>query len=160
MSPPHVLLYYSHYILNDNAGARHICRISMLYFAGCTFTAFLCLAPDGPVSAECSSDLLPIWDSGFFVSLPLAVSETLMSICAIVLLHESSFHMSLEQMAHYTSPDVYCVRYTSSWFPHSFPMGEMFDVPSCNAFSTRRHNVDGVLSVIVLHPLLPCFLYQ
>lgn len=57
-----VFLYYYHHVLNYHARAQTIYAIAMSEFSVCTFTAFLWLAVDDPVSAYGRSGSLCIWD--------------------------------------------------------------------------------------------------
>lgn len=85
---------------------RHV-RDIRLYFQ-----SFLGLAHGGPFSAEVSSRLVRIWNSGMFFQLQPGVCETSeMDVMAV--LRDSGFDQALEYMAKCRSYDVYWPQHTS-----------------------------------------------
>lgn len=72
---PPVVPNYSLDILYDHAWLQLVWGIDMSEFSVCTFTAFLCMAPDGSVSAENGSSLPCIWNSDMLISLSSGVCE-------------------------------------------------------------------------------------
>lgn len=141
-SPP-TLLNYSHYILCGHARVQLICRIEMLEFSVCAFTAFLRLACDGVVCAERSSGFHRIWDSGMLESPPSGVCEILEKMGVMEVLQNSMFDVALEYMVFCCSLDTDWRRCTSLWFPYDFHTHEVSDVLLCKGLPTSRRDGDG-----------------
>lgn len=141
-----VFSYYTHYILDEHAGAQLTWRISTSHFSVCTFTTFLCSARDGPASTVASSGLPHIWDPGMLVSLPSGISKPLEKRGAMIVLRDSGLDSALGYMAYCRSRGVEWMWCTSSWFPYVFSVVEVSVVPSHSASLIRRCNVEGGLT--------------
>lgn len=98
----------------------------MLAFPFYNSTAFLCLAHNGPISADGGSGSPRTCASGMFMSLSSRFYETLEKMDAMTVLHDSGFKMPLRYMAYRYTFEVIWQGYTSSWFTHNFNRGEPF----------------------------------
>lgn len=88
------------------------------------------------------------------LSLPSGFHETLEKMGFVTALYDSGFQMALGRLMYCCSRDVDWLQCASSWFPHAFTIGEVFDVMSSSASSTCRCCAD---CKPIIDPILPAW---